>query len=163
MYAIIAATPWTVFLLNIILKSGGLAYHKVFHETGLQKVSTNDFLTIASTFHGIDLIAAGLNPIKPLAPPTPPGGIPSRPEPSSGIEVLETENFRIQCFTSLTGIKFLLFTDTTQTNVDVTLRRIYDLYTDYVMKNPFHNLQNPVRSDIFDRKLLSYIREINNR
>jgi len=89
--------------------------------------------------------------------------MPSRPEPSSGIEVMETENFRLQCFNTMTGTKFLLFTDTTQANVDVTIRRIYDLYSDYVMKNPFYQLEMPVRCDIFDRKLLSYIREINNR
>ena len=116
----------------------------------------------------IHAITARLNPVKNTAPPPaqpPPGttSLPSRTDPSSGLEVLETENFRMQCFNTMTGTKFLLFTDTTQTNVDVTLRRIYDLYTDYVMKNPFYQLEMPVRCDIFDRKLLSYIREINNR
>uniref|UniRef100_L2G0K5 Trafficking protein particle complex subunit n=1 Tax=Colletotrichum fructicola (strain Nara gc5) TaxID=1213859 RepID=L2G0K5_COLFN len=91
------------------------------------------------------------------------GGIPSRPEPPSGLEVMETENFRLQCFTTMTGTKFLLFTDTTQTNIDVILRRIYDLYSDYVMKNPFYQLEMPIRCEMFERKLLSYIREINNR
>lgn len=77
--------------------------------------------------------------------------------------MLESENFRLQCFNTLTGTKFLLFTDTTQTNLDVIMRRIYDLYSDYVMKNPFYSLEMPIRCDIFDRKLHSYIREINNR
>ncbi|CAG7556922.1 unnamed protein product [Fusarium equiseti] len=126
----------TIFALIIINKAGGLVYNKNFHE-GLQQISTNDYLVLAGTFHG--------------------------PEPSSGLEVLETENFRMQCFNTLTGVKFLLFTDTTQANVDVTIRKIYDLYSDYVMKNPFYSLEMPVRCDIFDRKLLSYIREINNR
>lgn len=109
------------------------------------------------TPRSVHAITARLNPVKPA---TQPG---SRPEPSSGLEVLETENFRMQCFNTLTGTKFLLFTDTAQANVDVTLRKIYDLYSDYVMKNPFYSLEMPVRCDIFDRKLLSYIREINNR
>jgi hypothetical protein len=87
----------------------------------------------------------------------------NRPEPSSGLEVLESENFRLQCFNTMTGTKFLLFTDTTQANVDVTIRRVYEMYADYVMKNPFYQLEMPVRCDMFDRKLLSYIREINNR
>jgi hypothetical protein len=91
------------------------------------------------------------------------GGMLTRPEPPTGLEVLESENFRLQCFTTMTGVKFLLFTDTTQANVDVTIRRIYDLYSDYVMKNPFYQLEMPVRCDMFDRKLLSYVREINNR
>lgn len=94
---------------------------------------------------------------------TPTGLAPSRPDPPSGLEVLETENFRMQCFNTLTGTKFLLFTDTAQANVDATMRRIYDLYSDYVMKNPFYQLEMPIRCDMFDRKLNSYIREINNR
>lgn len=153
----------TVFTLIIINKAGGLIYNKIFHETGLQKISTNDYLVLAGTFHGVHAITSRLNPIRPVAAPTAPGGVPNRPEPSSGLEVLETENFRLQCFTTMTGTKFLLFTDTTQTNVDVTIRWIYDLYADYVMKNPFYSLEMPVRCEIFDRKLLSYIREINNR
>lgn len=89
--------------------------------------------------------------------------VPSRPEPPSGLEVLESENFRMQCFNTLTGTKFLLFTEITQANVDLVMRRIYDLYCDYVMKNPFYQLEMPVRCDMFDRKLGSYVREINNR
>ncbi|TGJ88215.1 hypothetical protein E0Z10_g526 [Xylaria hypoxylon] len=87
--------------------------------------------------------------------------IPSRPDPPSGLEVLESENFRLQCFTTLTGSKFLLFTDTLQPNVDVAMRKVYDLYADYVTKNPFYQLENPIRCETFDRKLNSYIREIN--
>lgn len=90
--------------------------------------------------------------------PPPPG----RPDPLSGIEVMETENFRLQCFNTQTGTKFLLFTDTMQANVDLAMRRVYELYADYVMKNPFYQLEMPVRCEMFDRKLLSYIRETNN-
>lgn len=114
----------------------------------------------------VHAITARLNPVKAGVADrmsTTPGTIPSRSEPPSGLEVLESENFRLQCFNTMTGTKFLLFTDTTQTNVDVTMRKIYDMYTDYVMKNPFYQLEMPVRCDLFDRKLLSYIREINNR
>jgi hypothetical protein len=116
----------------------------------------------------IHAITARLNPLKPPSQNQrlssgAPNAPPSRPDPPSGLEVMETENFRLQCFNTLTGIKFLLFTDTAQANVDVTIRRIYELYCDYVMKNPFYQLEMPVRCDMFDRKLLSYIREINNR
>ncbi|KAG5928637.1 hypothetical protein E4U42_000242 [Claviceps africana] len=153
----------TVFALIIINKAGGLVYNKTFHENGLKKISTNDLLVLAGTFHGVHAITARLNPIKPVAPASGPNGVANRAEPSSGLEVLETENFRLQCFNTMTGTKFLLFTDSTQVNVDVTIRRIYDLYSDFVMKNPFYSLEMPIRCDLFDRKLLSYIREINNR
>ncbi|KAK4197035.1 putative trafficking protein particle complex subunit 4 [Triangularia verruculosa] len=156
----------TVFALIIINKAGGLIYNRTFYEGGLNNLTTNDYLVLAGTFHGVHAITARLNPV-PI-----PGanrnsassaGTMTRPETPSGLEVLESENFRLQCFTTLTGIKFLLFTDTTQTNVDLTMRRVYEMYTDYVMKNPFYQLEMPVRCDMFERKLLSYIREINNR
>lgn len=69
----------------------------------------------------------------------------------------------MQCFNTLTGTKFLLFTETTQVNVDVAMRRVYELYCDYVMKNPFYQLEMPVRCEAFERRLGSYIREINSR
>lgn len=87
----------------------------------------------------------------------------SRPEPPAGIEVLETENFRLQCFQTLTGTKFLLFTDPNQPNVDTVARRVYDLYTDYVMKNPFYQMEMPVRCEVFDRRLVQYLRPLNSR
>ncbi|CAK7203963.1 hypothetical protein SEUCBS139899_006713 [Sporothrix eucalyptigena] len=198
----------TVFALIVINKAGGLVYNRSFTEGGLNQLSTNDYLIIAGTFHGVHAITTRLNPLKHLKgtgvagspalpgaggsgnsssasgtpsagaagstpgaggrlPPgtvmTPAGLAPSRPDPPSGLEVLETENFRMQCFNTLTGTKFLLFTDTAQVNTDATMRRVYDLYSDYVMKNPFYQLEMPIRCDIFDRKLNSYIREINNR
>lgn len=42
----------TVFSLVIINKAGGLIYNKTFHEGGLNKISTNDYLVLAGTFHG---------------------------------------------------------------------------------------------------------------
>ena len=42
----------TVFALIIINKAGGLIYNKTFHEGGLHKISTNDYLVLAGTFHG---------------------------------------------------------------------------------------------------------------
>ncbi|KAM7184374.1 Sybindin-like protein [Rhypophila sp. PSN 637] len=156
----------TVFALIIINKAGGLVYNRTFYEGGLQKINTNDLLVLAGTFHGVHAITSRLSPVKQTqaqAPPTQPPGLLTRPEPPSGLEVLETENFRLQCFNTMTGTKFLLFTDTTQANVDVVMRRVYEMYSDYVMKNPFYQLEMPIRCDMFDRKLSSYIREINNR
>ncbi|OLN95956.1 Transport protein particle subunit trs23 [Colletotrichum chlorophyti] len=161
-----------VFALIIINKAGGLIYNRTFHEGGLNQLSTNDYLVLAGTFHGVHAITARLHPLKnqqdainaaAAASAAASGGLFNRPEPPTGLEVMETENFRLQCFTTMTGTKFLLFTDTTQTNIDVILRRIYDLYSDYVMKNPFYQLEMPVRCEMFERKLLSYVREINNR
>ncbi|KAI1373632.1 Sybindin-like protein [Hypoxylon crocopeplum] len=158
-----------VLALIVINKAGGLIYNRTFGD-GLHQLNTNDYLVLAGTFHGVHAITARLNPLKELtnaqqqqAVATTGGvAIPSRPDPSSGLEVLESENFRLQCFNTLTGTKFLLFTDTMQANVDGAMRRVYDLYSDYVMKNPFYQLEMPIRCETFDRKLNSYIREINS-
>lgn len=40
-----------VFSLIIINKAGGLIYQREF-QAGLQKLSTNDYLVLAGTFHG---------------------------------------------------------------------------------------------------------------
>jgi trafficking protein particle complex subunit 4 len=91
---------------------------------------------------------------------------------SSGIEVLETDAFRLQCFQTLTGnppqlfgvlikgTKFLLITEPRQANVDAVLRRIYEFYSDYVMKNPFYQLEMPIRCEEFDRNLGVYAKSI---
>ena len=58
------------------------------------------------------------------------------------------------------GTKFLLITEPRQTGVDAVLRRIYELYSDYVMKNPFYQLEMPIRCEEFDRNLGVYAKSI---
>ncbi|KAI0599352.1 Sybindin-like protein [Biscogniauxia sp. FL1348] len=164
----------TILALIVINKAGGLIYNRTFGD-GLNQLNTNDYLVLAGTFHGVHAITARLSPVKAVqmqqnqqhqhtSSGTGGGVVPSRPEPPSGLEVLESENFRLQCFNTMTGTKFLLFTDTLQTNAnaDVAMRKVYDLYSDYVMKNPFYQLEMPIRCETFDRKLNSYIRELNS-
>ena len=40
-----------------------------------------------------------------------------------------------------------------QPNVDRIMGRIYELYSDYVMKNPFYSLEMPIRSEGWERRL----------
>ncbi|KAI6246620.1 Transport protein particle subunit trs23 [Erysiphe necator] len=159
-----------VYALLIINKAGGLIYHRDFAE-GLNKLSTNDYLVLAGTFHGfvsipytylhkVHAITTRLNPLHNSH--TQSLGPTERPEPPSGLEVLETENFRMQCFSTLTGIKFLLFTEPLQPNVDNIIIKIYELYVDYVMKNPFYQLDMPIRCEGWERRLVSSLRVLNN-
>lgn len=43
-------------------------------------------------------------------------------------------------------------------NIDVVMKKIYELYADFVMKNPFYQLEMPVRCESFDRHLGSWLR-----
>lgn len=100
------------------------------------------------------------------APPTPantsstaavlaPSPFSSRP---TGLEVLESSHFRMQCFQTQTGTKFLLFTEPQQPNIDSMMRKIYELYSDYVMKNPFYTVEMPIRCEKFDRGLDGFVK-----
>jgi trafficking protein particle complex subunit 4 len=119
--------------------------------------------TANTLLHSVHALTTRLHPLSHATNTSLSSTPSSRPDPPSGIEVLETENFRLQCFQTLTGTKFLLFTDPQQANVDVIVRKIYELYSDYVMKNPFYQTEMPVRCESFDRKLGAYLRPLNSR
>ncbi|KAF2663071.1 trafficking protein-like protein particle complex subunit 4 [Lophiostoma macrostomum CBS 122681] len=128
----------------------------------MSKLSSNDFLILAGSFHGMHAITKQLCPV-PLTPANPSGNAAilaptpfgSRP---TGIEVLESSHFRMQCFQTLTGTKFLLFTEPQQPNIDSMMKKIYELYADYVMKNPFYTVEMPIRCEKFDRGLDGFVK-----
>ncbi|KAL4874026.1 Longin-like domain-containing protein [Aspergillus spectabilis] len=183
-----------VFSLIIINKAGGLIYQREF-QPGLRKLSTNDYLVLAGTFHGVHAITRSITPRipNPLASsssntntptpstpqppsstslPTPNQTLPpssSTPTPSptsyplpstplSGLQTLESDKFHLTCFQTLTGTKFLLFTDPLMQNVDGVMKTIYELYADYVMKNPFYQIEMPVRCEGFERGVGGFLR-----
>jgi len=54
--------------------------------------------------------------------------------------------FVVCCFVILTtGIKFIVVTDHRQGKVEELLHKIYELYADYVLKNPFYSLDMPIK------------------
>jgi hypothetical protein len=130
---------------------GGLVYHRTF-APGLQKIDSNDYLILAGTFHGVHAISRSINPVPPV--PQPPG---HRKPQTTGIESLESSHFRLTCFQTPTGVKFLLITSPEQPNTELVVKRCYEIYGDFVMKNPFYNLEMPIRVEKFDRALGSYL------
>jgi trafficking protein particle complex subunit 4 len=86
-----------VLSLFIMNKSGGLIYHRNFNS-GLQSLSANDYLVLAGTFHGVHAITSLINPVKNTTDAGTRGG------PPRGLEVMESEMFRMQCFQTLTGM-----------------------------------------------------------
>ncbi|OSS49496.1 hypothetical protein B5807_05823 [Epicoccum nigrum] len=149
-----------VFALMIVSKSGGLIYNREFH-TGLSKLTSNDYLILAGSFHGMHAITSQLSPAPRIPHITPqnnmlaPSPFPNRP---TGIEVMESSHFRLQCFQTQTGTKFLLVTEPQQPNVDTMIKKVYELYADFVMKNPFYTVEMPIRCEKFDRGLDGFIK-----
>jgi hypothetical protein len=167
-----------VFALFVVSKSGGLIYNREFHA-GMSKLTSNDYLMLAGSFHGykfpssihiysyntnllrMHAITAQLSPVPPVRQPPPSTTTPNLqtfPVHASGIEVLESSHFRIQCFQTQTGVKFLLFTEPQQPSVDTMMKKIYELYADYVMKNPFYTVEMPIRCEKFDRGLDGFVK-----
>lgn len=104
---------------------------------GRPKLTTNERIMLASMFHPLYAISAKLSP----------------EQRSSGIEVLEADSFKLHCYQTHTGLKFIVLTDPKQLGMDIFLKKIYELYSDFALKNPFYSLDMPIRCELFDTNL----------
>lgn len=132
---------YTVFIIN---KSGGLIYKRDL-SADAPKLKVNDSLRLVSTFHSLHAIAGRIACVPPR----------------TGIELVETDTFRMHCYQSLTGLKFLLTADPNATNLESVLHQVYQLYADYVLKNPFYELEMPIQCALFDTNLDTLMAAIN--
>jgi hypothetical protein len=108
------------------------------------RMTTNEKIFLASMFYPLFAIASQLSP-----------------EPrSSGIEILEADTFRLHCFQTLTGVKFIVVAEPQQTGMDILLKRIYEHYADFALKNPFYSLEMPIRCELFDTSLQSLLEQV---
>ncbi|ETN37026.1 uncharacterized protein HMPREF1541_08014 [Cyphellophora europaea CBS 101466] len=166
----------------VISKAGSLIYHRTFptsastssltsptSETppattgtlglpGTTTLTTNDYLVLAGTFHGVHAITRSLTPKIPLTATANPSRAadwqhPDPSMPATGIETMESSFFRLTVQQTLTGTKFLLFTDPSMPNTDVIMRGVYERYSDYVCKNPFWQMEMPIRIDAWEREI----------
>jgi len=149
-----------IYTLMIINKSGSLIFNKDF--SGTSKLGANDFLRLASTFHSLHAISArGVHTFTSqadpaaAAPATP--GAAAAATPNIGIISLEARDFRLQCYQALTGVKFLMTAASAHPSLDKVLQQVYVLYTDYVLKNPFFELDMPIRCELFDQNILRLV------
>uniref|UniRef100_A0A8C9MAR0 Trafficking protein particle complex subunit n=1 Tax=Panthera tigris altaica TaxID=74533 RepID=A0A8C9MAR0_PANTA len=108
---------------------GNPANYPVSIRFGRPRLTSNEKLMLASMFHSLFAIGSQLSP----------------EQGSSGIEMLETDTFKLHCFQTLTGIKFVVLADPRQAGIDSLLRKIYEIYSDFALKNPFYSLEMPIR------------------
>ena len=126
---------------------------------GLPTLTSNEYLVLAGTLHGIHAITSRLSPTGS----------------SSGAQVIEGETFKMTILLTATGsavfliwcstptltrssgTKFVLLTSLSETTADVILQKVYELYFDAVMKNPFHTPEMPIRSEGFDKRITALL------
>ena len=155
-----------LFTLFVINKSGGLIYTRDLNPVA-RLAGGNEYMMTASTFHSLHAIAKTLAPVR-----------------SGGIEVVDAPAFSLHCFETPTGLKFFVTARTRAPagaggpgapplspppppgvagvtppgEVNAFLRRVYELYADYVLKNPFYELEMPIRTRLFDAAVESAVR-----
>lgn len=44
--------------------------------------------------------------------------------------------------------------------METLLKKIYELYADFVLKNPFYSLEMPIRCELFDVNLQALLEQI---
>ncbi|EGN95601.1 hypothetical protein SERLA73DRAFT_186707 [Serpula lacrymans var. lacrymans S7.3] len=129
-----------VFGLWVINKAGGLVYQRNFAD-GLAQLTSNEYLVLSGTLHGIHAITSRLSPTGS----------------SSGAQVIEGESFKMTILLTATGTKFVLLTSLAEPTADTLLQKIYEAYADSVMKNPFHTPEMPIRSEGFDSRITALL------
>ena len=124
---------------------------------GIPKLTSNEKIVLASMFHSMYAIAA-----IQLSNSSKNSNTKNKPPASSGIQVFETENFKLNCFQTLTGVKFVLISDLSQCSngsKEDFLRKVYEIYSDYALKNPFYSLDMPIRCELFDTNLIQALEQ----
>ena len=134
------------YYLLIVNKNGSLIYDRAFSNS--LKLTSNEVINIASIFYSMHAISSKLTP----------AGYERTTElklENGGIEIMEATAMRLVCFQTLTKIKFIFVTDS-QANLDKcteNFRKIYDVYSDVVAKNPNYELDMPIRVNSFDERV----------
>ena len=77
----------------------------------------NEYLRLASTFHGLHAISKQLAPVS-----------------SGGIHTVDAPGFSLHCFESPTGVKFFCTSNARAADAFAFLHKAYELYADYVLK-----------------------------
>lgn len=126
---------------------------------GLAQLTSNEYLVLAGTLHGIHAITSRLSPTGS----------------STGAQVIEGESFKMTILLTVTGAehicflssigddvdhegtKFVLLTSMAEPSAETMLQKVYETYSDAVMKNPFHTPEMPIRTGGFDLRITALL------
>ncbi|ETO16490.1 component of TRAPP complex [Reticulomyxa filosa] len=126
----------TIHSLLILSRSGLLVFCKDFVKH--PRLKPNDWIRVTGIFHGMSEVIKQLSPL---------------PTKNDGISSVEDETFRLHCYQTLTGLKFIVTATPTTENLERLLKDVYGLYCDFVMKDPFHKMEQPIKSHKFIEQL----------
>ncbi|KAI8109719.1 hypothetical protein M9434_000998 [Picochlorum sp. BPE23] len=135
-----------IYSLWIVGRNGGLLFSKDIpgqKDSSTLGIDFNDKLRLASSWFGMCGISSQLSP-QPLSPSS-----------SGGIHVLKADTFDLHSYQTLTGTTFMMVTSPNYRNAASVLKdTVYKLYCDYVLKNPFYEADQVIKSSLFDQKIV---------
>lgn len=61
------------------------------------------------------------------------------------------------------GLKFIIFTDSAAgiPSHEMTCVKLYEIYSDFAMKNPFYTAEMPIRAELFDTNISKFVSFVN--
>uniref|UniRef100_A0A2K6SFR4 Trafficking protein particle complex subunit n=1 Tax=Saimiri boliviensis boliviensis TaxID=39432 RepID=A0A2K6SFR4_SAIBB len=105
---------------------GNPANYPVSIRFGRPRLTSNEKLMLASMFHSLHLLG-------------------SSDSPASASRIAETTGAYHHTQLIFLWIKFVVLADPRQAGIDSLLRKIYEIYSDFALKNPFYSLEMPIR------------------
>ncbi|XVF50901.1 hypothetical protein PTKIN_Ptkin04bG0140700 [Pterospermum kingtungense] len=87
-------------------------------------------------------------------------GVPQLPGQGCSFHCFRTNTYKLSFMETPSGIKFILVTNPRIGDLHETLIYVFNLYVEYVAKNPLYNPGTPIWSELFGTALDQYVRSI---
>ncbi|GMN44513.1 hypothetical protein TIFTF001_013719 [Ficus carica] len=87
-------------------------------------------------------------------------GVPQLPGQGCSFHSFRTNTYKLSFMETPSGLKIILVTHPRTGDLRESLKHIYNLYVEYVVKNPLHSPGTPIRCELFNTSLDQYVRSI---
>jgi len=80
-----------------------------------------------------------------------------------GIEEITAGGMILKCFQTRTGLKIVVTAEPKTQSLDAVLKEIYLLYAECVLKDPFYELDMPIKSELFGNAVDELLERYSNQ
>jgi hypothetical protein len=133
-----------IYSIYIINRSGGVIF-KQDSEHGRAQDDANDGIRMGSLFYAFNSMAQDFSPVLQ----------------TGQLIAMESDNFSLKCLYTDSGTTFFALGDPNESNLDLFLQQVYELYCSFALKNPYWEYDQPVHNAC-EKFVLSVERLINN-